>query len=349
MQAATYTQGGEFEVRDVPEPEAGPGELLLRIRGTAICGTDVKIIRNGHRRLSDGQCIVLGHELACDIAAVGSNVNGFEVGQRVGIAPNAGCGTCPSCVRGEANYCTDYTAFGIDRDGAHAPFMNVPSVFLEQGNVVALPASISDTAAALLEPLSCVVNAQRAVSVGEGDRVVICGVGPMGLLHVLACRAAGVRQIIAIDPRAIRVEQALALGTDVGMDPSAEDVPARVKQATNSEGADVVVTACPVADVQAQALSLLATHGRLCLFGGLPKGSGPVAMDTNAIHYRHLTVTGTTGGSVADYRAAMRMVAEGRVDPTAVVSDAFELHDLDTAYQAALAGAAGKVVLVRSA
>ena len=104
MLAATYTQGGEFAVQDVQEPEVGAGELLLRTRAASICGTDLKIIRNGHRKLAEGQRIVLGHEFVGSIVAVGDGVDAFSVGQRVGVAPNAGCGQCAGCLRGEANY-----------------------------------------------------------------------------------------------------------------------------------------------------------------------------------------------------------------------------------------------------
>ncbi len=115
---------------------------------------------------------------------------------------------------------------------------------------------------------------------------------------------------------------------------------------TGGAGADVVITACPAPEAQGQGLELLAPFGRLCLFGGLPKGCGKVAMDTNAIHYRNLTVTGTTGGSVEDYRVAMRMVEAKRVDLEAVISDTFALKDLAAAYQRAESGPKGKVVMV---
>lgn len=348
MHAATYTQGGEFEVKDLPRPEVVPGGLLLRILATSICGTDIKIMHHGHRKLADGQCIALGHEIVGEIAEIGDGTEGFQVGQRVGVAPNAGCGTCRNCRRGEANYCSEFTAFGIDRDGAHAEYMAVPAKFVTQGNILPLPDEISDVAAAMLEPLSCVVNGASSVGVGKGDVVVIYGVGPMGLLHVLTARALGADKIIAVDPQPKRLEQAVDLGAYLGINPQTDDVKARVMEATDGEGADVVITACPVAAVQNEALSLLATHGRLCLFGGLPKGTGAVPLDTNDIHYRHLTVTGTTGGSVANYRAALDLVMSDGLDPTRVISDTFSLNELGNAYQKALEGPMGKVVMVAS-
>ncbi len=149
MLAATYTQGGTFAVTDVPEPRCGEDQVRVRVKAASICGTDIKIVHNGHRKLHDGQRIVLGHEFVGEIAEVGSRVRGYSVGQRVGVAPNAGCGKCPACVRGKTNYCPEYTAFGIDRDGGHAPFVVVPAAFVAQGNVIPLPDPISDREASV--------------------------------------------------------------------------------------------------------------------------------------------------------------------------------------------------------
>jgi len=145
-----------------------------------------------------------------------------------------------------------------------------------------------------------------------------------------------------VDPLEDRLERAKAFGCDVVLSPAKEDVPDHVRHETDGRGADVVITACPVAGVQAQAVRILAPFGRLCLFGGLPKSDGPVALDTNAIHYGNFLVTGSTGGSVQDYRIALRLVAGKRVDLTRVISDTFALAELEQAYETALAGPAAR-------
>ena len=316
------------------------------MRAASICGTDVKIVRGGHRKLKEGQCIALGHEFIGTIEQIGARVAGFRTGQRVGVAPNAGCGQCDACVRGKANYCPEYTAFGIDRDGGHAEFVCIPHRFIAQGNVVVLPEFISDTEASLLEPFSCVVNGVRSARIVLGDTVVIYGAGPIGLMHLMTCRVAGAGRLIVIDPLDDRLRRAEQLGCDLALNPRQEDVPARLLDDTRGRGVDVVITACAVAQVQAEAVSLLAPFGRLCLFGGLPKSAGSVPLDTNAIHYGNFVVTGSTGGSVEDYRIALKLMAGRRVDLTQVVSKVFALHDLQAAYDTALAGTDGKVVLV---
>jgi L-iditol 2-dehydrogenase len=205
---------------------------------------------------------------------------------------------------------------------------------------------VSDVEASLLEPFSCVVNGVRTSRMELGDVVVIYGAGPIGLMHVMLCRARGAGQVMTIDPRPERLERARSLGSDLTLDPLETDVPARVHSETGGAGADVVITACPVPEVQSEAVRLLAPFGRLCLFGGLPRAEGPVPLDTNAIHYGSYLVTGSTGGAIDDYRIALRLVAGKRVDLTRVISDVYPLSDLSAAYGTALAGADGKVVLV---
>ena len=346
MLAATYTQGGAFAVDEVPIPRIDRDEILLRVSAAAICGTDVKIVGSGHRKLVEGQRIVLGHEFVGVVEQVGSRVEGHQVGRRVGVAPNAGCGHCDACTRGKSNYCPQYTAFGIDRDGGHAPRVKIPGRFVTQGNVIPLPETVSDQEAALLEPFSCVVNGVRVSRIELGDTVVIYGAGPIGLMHVMLCRIAGAARIIVVDPLADRLEKARELGCDLALNPHEEEVPARLRHDSGGRGVDVVITACPVPEVQREAIQVLAPFGRLCLFGGLPKSAASVPLDTNAVHYGNLLVTGSTGGSVEDYRIALKLVAGKRVELGHVVSDVFRLDELRQAYDTALSGAEGKVVLV---
>lgn len=343
MLAASYTQGGSFGIREVPRPTIEDGELLLRVTAAAICGTDIKIVKNGHRKLKSGQTIVLGHEFVGVIEEAGPRVTGFKKGQRVGVAPNAGCGHCPACQRGQSNYCPAYTAFGIDRNGAHAPFVRIPEVFLQQGNVMALPERVTDAAAALLEPLSCVVAGQRAVQVAQGDTVLIFGAGPMGLLQVMLSRASGAAAVVMFDPMASR----LALAGEMGAHRTASTVDDldRILSAIAPGGVDVAITAVPVAEALSSALERLAPFGRLCAFAGLPAGAPHVALDVNRIHYKNLTLTGTTGGSVADYRTALKIIGSGRVDVSPVISHTFPMSRIEEAYQIAMSGQGMKIVV----
>lgn len=346
MKAATYTQGGSLEMLELPMPQLEEGDVLLRVEAASICGTDIKITRMGHRKLQEGQRIVLGHEFAGVIEEVRGPVAGLRTGMRVGVAPNWGCGVCASCIRGLANYCPDYSAFGIQTDGAHAEHVRVPAKAISQGNVVALPEDAVWEEMSLVEPLSCVVNAQDAIRISTGDTVAVYGCGPMGLLHIILAKAAGARKIVAIDLNPARLEAALAAGATDAIDSRSESVPERIGHLVG--GLDAVITAVPIASVIAEGLALLAPFGRLCLFAGLPKDKPTVDLDANAVHYKNLVVTGTTGGSNRDYRKALDLIVSRRVDVRQIISHRFDFQQLPQAYEVALAGTGMKVVIQRS-
>jgi threonine dehydrogenase-like Zn-dependent dehydrogenase len=345
MIAATYTQGGEFAIADVPVPEIANDEVLLRVVSTSICGTDTKIIRNGHRKLAAGQKIVLGHEFAGVIEKAGSEVKGLREGLRVGVAPNWGCGQCPACRRGMANYCAEYSAFGINTDGSHSEYVRIPAAVIEQGNVIPLAGDFSWEASSLAEPLSCVLGGQTAISLGGGDSVVIFGAGPMGLLHVLAASAAGAEKIIAVDLNAGRLDAARKAGATHTLHNGEEDLEECIREWTDGVGVDAAITAVPVPELVPRAFGLLANFGRLCLFAGLPKDRNMLALDGNAIHYRNIVITGTTGGCNADYAKAIDLIGTGKVDVTQIISHRFPISSLQEAYDVALAGQGMKIVL----
>ena len=345
MIAATFTQGGKFEIKEVARPEIAKDEILLRVKATSICGTDTKIIRNGHRKLRDGEQIVLGHEFAGVIEQIGSAVEGFTEGQAIGVAPNWGCGRCKPCQRGMANYCAEYHAFGITHDGSHTQWVRIPSEAIVQGNILPLPGDVSWSGVSLAEPLSCVLGGQTAARLSVGESVLVYGAGPMGLLHILAARAAGAAVIVAADPNAERLTVARKLGATHTVQSNVEDIRSRVNEITDRQGLDVVITAVPIPEIVPEGLSILGIFGRLCLFAGLPKDRAIVGLDGNLIHYKNLSVTGTTGGCNADYAKALGLITSGAVPVEGIISHRFQLDQLSEAYETALAGRGMKIVM----
>jgi 2-desacetyl-2-hydroxyethyl bacteriochlorophyllide A dehydrogenase len=343
--AATYTQNQGFAVADLPRPAIGPDELLVEVMASSICGTDLRMIRSGHRKLADGQRVVLGHEFAGVIAEAGSRVAGFRVGQRVGVAPNIGCGHCPMCSQAMPNLCPEYAAYGITFDGGHAQFVRIPADAIAQSTLIELDDNVSFAEASLVEPLSCVLNGQRSVAIRAGDKVVVFGAGPIGLLHLLAAKLAEAAAVIVVEPDDDRLARARKLGADATINPRTSDVAEQVKSLTAGRGADVIITACSVPAVQEQSIALLAPFGRVCFFGGLPAGQSTIRLDTNLIHYRNLVVTGSTGGAPRDFRQAMELVQAGKIDLGLVVSHVFAQADMAAAFQAATAPDALKIVL----
>jgi L-iditol 2-dehydrogenase len=345
MIAAKYTQGRGLEIGVAPVPRIAEDELLVRIEATSICGTDVKIVNSGHRKLSAGQTIILGHEFVGTVEQAGARVLEFPVGTRVGVAPNIGCGHCEMCGRGLMNMCPDYAAFGINRDGSHTEFIRITADAIVQGNVIPLSPEVSPLDASLAEPLSCVVNGMRACRLTVGDTVLIYGAGPMGLLNLMLAAASGASRVLVVDPNTQRLETARTLGAGGVFDPTQGPVKSWVAQETRDRGVDVVITAAPIRQIQQEAIGLLAPFGRLCLFAGLPNGSPTAELDTNAIHYKNLIVTGMTGGAPQDYRTALKLIESKRVDVRQVVSHVLPLRDISRAYDLARSGQGMKLVL----
>ncbi len=169
MKAIQLLGKNHIELRNVPVPRTGEGEMLVRVRAASICGTDVRMYRNGYRNVSEDNPLTLGHEFAGEIAELGAGVRGYQIGQRVSVAPNIGCGTCDMCVSGNTHLCEHYAAFGVTMDGGFAEYVRIPREAIEQGNVSPMEAGISFQEAALVEPLSCVYNGQMLIGVRPGD------------------------------------------------------------------------------------------------------------------------------------------------------------------------------------
>jgi L-iditol 2-dehydrogenase len=308
MKAAVFHGVGVIRLQDIPRPIPGAREALLRIGSVGICGTDLRIFATGHHRIPAGTARVLGHEVAGEIVEVGQDVSGLFLGMRVAVAPNMGCGVCPPCVAGWTNLCPNYTAFGVSLDGGFAEYMLITEEAIRQGNVVEIPAGIPDHIAALAEPLSCCINGQEALHIGLGDVVLVIGAGPIGLMHLQLAKISGARQVIVSDSLDQRLEQAAAHGADILVNPQKDDLATAVLQ-----GVDAIIIAAPSPDAQEQALELASPRGRINLFGGLPGDRPFIRFNSNLVHYKQLVVTGTTGSNMRHFRAAMDLIASGRV------------------------------------
>lgn len=345
MRAVIYRGPLDLPTVDSPAPSSGPGDVIVNVRAAGMCGTDVRIFKGEHRAAVPGR--VPGHEIVGTIAA-GEPPEGLELGDPVFVAPNLGCGECLWCERGHENLCTAPEALGITLDGGFAEQVLVPARAVAHGNLIPV-APIDDDgllALALAEPLACVLRGHdRIGGVHEGDTVLVMGAGPVGLLHIALAKASGASAVLCSQPSQTRRRAAIDAGATTVIDPTTDDLAERVDALTGGRGADVVVTAAPVHALQAQALELAAIRGRVLLFGGLPKSSPTVEMDTNLIHYKELLVTGTTASSVEDCRRAVALLESGVIDARWMVSHAFSVDDAVQAIAAAQDSTALKVVL----
>jgi len=345
MLAAVYHGPNDLRVEDVPIPEIGNGEILVKVISASICGTDLRIYHGNHRMYSPGTIRIPGHEVVGKIAKIGAEVDSYSIGQRVFCAPNTGCGHCEQCITGNNNLCTNYDAIGVTSDGGFAEFVRIPANSVRQGNVIPISDSIDPAVAALLEPFACVLRGQNALHIAPGEVVVIMGAGPIGVMHIKLAKARGARRIIVSEPIPERAVQASRMGADRVVDPASEDLKYILLEESQGRGADAIIVAAPVHAAQESTLDLAAIGGRINFFGGLPKERPTINFNSNLVHYKELVITGTTACSTADCWQASQIVNSGVIDLSDVVSQRFPLKDAVVAFAAAEDRKSLKIVL----
>ncbi|HWP37116.1 MAG TPA: L-threonine 3-dehydrogenase [Gemmatimonadales bacterium] len=328
-----------LEVVDAPEPRAGPHDVLIRVRHAGVCGTDLHIAdwdEWAQERIRPP--LILGHEFAGEIVAVGSDVgDAFHVGQLVTAEGHIVCGHCRQCRSGNGHICQRTQIIGVDRDGAFAELLAMPA-----GNVMALN-GIPTTTGAIMDPLG---NAFHTVLTGDvsGATVLVLGCGPIGCFAVGIARAAGAARVIASDVNPTRLALARRMGAHELLDPSREDVTARVSEITSGEGADLVCEMSGSHDAVRQALRCVRLGGRVNLLG-LPKGDVALHLSTDLI-FKGITVYGVIGRRMFETWDQMhRFLASGLLDPTPVITHTFPLEAINDALATIRSGQAGKVIL----
>ncbi len=339
MKAVLFRGIEDVAVTEVPDPQLGGSELLLRVETCAVCGTDVKMFHHGYAAAKFP--LVPGHELAGTIERIQGTFPGLKEGMRVAVAPNIPCGVCSFCRRGEQTACDSLETIGVHRDGGFAEFLVLPAKAVTSGCVFPIPDDVPSEQAALIDPASCAVNACELSRVKPGDTVVVIGAGPAGCLCVEVSRAFGASRTILVQRSPIRLAQARFTGASIFVDSSREDALAEVREATGGRGADVVVVACGVAEAQEQAMQMVAKRGSVNLFGGLPRSSPIIHLDSNLVHYKEFSIVGTHGGSNRHCAIALSLIADGRIRSRDYVSRRFALSE----FPSALAAAEGKAGL----
>jgi L-iditol 2-dehydrogenase len=339
MLAARMFGKEDLRVVETAVPEISAGEVLLRVKAGTVCGTDLRMFKNGVDGVDADHPLTLCHEFAGVVEKTGAGVSFIKEGDRVSVAPNIGCGVCDRCVSGNSHHCKGMKALGIQMDGGFAEFVRIPAAAVANGNVTPLADSVSYEEAAANEAFACVYSSFERYGVRPGETVVVIGAGAIGLMHAKLALMSGAAKVIMNDLSRSRLGECAAIEPRITA--VSENLAEYVKDVTGGEGADVVITACSVAAVQQGAFALAGLDGRVCFFGGLPKGKEIVSLDTNQIHYKQLTVIGTTRSSHGHYRAALDLTAKGVVSIAPVITHKFELKDT----LAALENAAGAIGL----
>ena len=325
-------------VTSVPKPSAGPGEVLIAVRHAGVCGTDLHIA--DWDAWAQGRIkppLVIGHEFAGEIVAIGEAVTGLTVGQLVTAEGHIVCGHCLQCRTGNGHICKNTRIIGVDRDGAFAEFIAMPTT-----NVLPLQ-GIPTEIGAIMDPMGNAFHTVLSADI-PGTTVLVVGCGPIGCFAVGIARAAGAARVIASDVNPKRLELAAQMGAHVIINAATDDVVQAVGAETGGEGADVVCEMSGVPSALHQAFRAVRLGGRVQLLG-IPKGDVPVDF-ANEIIFKGITVYGVIGRKMYEtWHQMRRFLTAGVFDPRPVITHRFPLARIDEALAAIRSGDAGKVIL----
>lgn len=344
MKVVRFYAPGDLRVEEADEPSPGEHEVKIRVHACSTCGTDVKIFNHGHHHIHPPR--VIGHEIAGEVVEVGAAVNAWKPGDRVQVIAAIPCGQCAECLRGRMTVCPNQVSMGYHFDGGFAEYMIVPREVLAVDGLNAIPDGLSYAEASVAEPFACAINAQTLARVGEGDDVVVVGSGPIGCLHVRLARANGAARVTLIELNRSRLEQAAAIvRPDATICAGEVDVVEAMLDLTDGRGVDVAITATAAGIAQEQAVHYLARQGRLSFFGGLPKDNPIIALDSNLVHYRELTIVGANGSSPANNKDALARIASGAVPVADLITHRLGLDDVPKAIDIVKGGEGIKVTI----
>ena len=343
MDAVVLYAPGEFRLTRIEKPACPDGGLLLKVSYCGLCGSDLRTLFNGHRNIT--YPMVMGHEISGIVEETGKDCRGeFKTGDSLAVAPNVYCGKCGFCRMGRYEYCEGLRELAQHWPGGFAQYIAIPQEALHLGTIQPVPDGLRMEHACVAEPPSSCINAQEKLDVRLGDTVLIIGAGPIGSIHVCVARAHGAKQVLIADVAASRLEMSKAFGPDNVIDSSKADLVEEARRLTGGSGPDVVITANPVAVTQIQAISAARKGGRIAFFGGLPHDASTVALDTNLIHYKGLSVIGTTGFAPRHHIQALELMRSGRIPGDKLVTDILPLQDFAAGVTLAREGKAMKVV-----
>lgn len=310
MRALLLTKYCHLEIADIPVPAPGPDELLVRVAACGICGSDVHgYDGSSGRRIPP---IVMGHEAAGTVAALGRDVTGFALGNRVTFDSTIYCGTCAHCVRGNVNLCDHRQVLGVScgdyrRAGAFAEFLVVPARVSYR-----LPDNLSFSEAALLEAVAVAIHAVSLAPISSGGTALVLGAGTIGLLAQQALRAAGCSRILVADVDATRLKLSMDLGATAAL-PAGTDLTQQVLQLTDGAGVDIAVEAVGTSQTVNAAIDSVRKGGSVILVGNIVP---EVTLPLQKVVTRQIRLQGSCA-SAGEYPRAMELVSNGviRVKP----------------------------------
>ena len=337
MRVAMYYNNKDVRIEEMPTPRIGPDELLVKVWASGVCGSDVL----EWYRLPKAP-LVLGHEIAGEIAEVGSDIREWKKGDRVFVSHHVPCNMCRYCLAGHHSVCDTLSATNFD-PGGFAEYLRVPAINVRNG-VYRLPDSMSYDEGVFIEPLACVVRGQEHTGWMPGRRVLVIGSGIAGLLHIQLAQAAGAARVIAVDINASRLDAAKKLGADVALTPG-DDFIDRLKECNDGRLAELVIVSTGAVSAVGQAFSAVDRGGTILFFAPSDPGAS-IEMPFNELWRKEVTMTTSYAGSPRDITVAMELMSSGKLNVIDMITHRLPLDKTGEGFSlVAEAGDSMKVVI----
>lgn len=324
MKAAVWTDYGKMEVKEVPMPVIGEGEVLLKVRAAGLCMTDLHVYTG--QFLYGKPPHILGHEICAEVAELGPGVSGIPVGQRVLVETSVGCGVCEACRKGNRHLCANREEIGTaPHSGGYAQYIKAPAK-----NVIPIPDEVTDEEAAIFESVVCPSGGLMRLGVRMGETVVVYGVGPAGLAFIQTAKALGAGKVIAVARNRKRLERTLSFGADEIICSSEEITKERISELTNGNGPGLVCDTTGATNIIDEAVEIAANGGRVVLYG-LPAESASMEFPIKTIIMKQLEVHGVENNPYV-WEPLLQLVAGGRVNLKDMVTHTFSLEQIEEGF-----------------
>jgi len=325
MLQATMLEPGRIVFEDVPKPEVGKGQVLIRVKACGVCGSDVHVWRGEHPFTS--YPVIQGHEFSGIVESVGEGVEGIDPGTKVTVEPSIVCGRCYPCRHGRYNICDNLKVMGFQTDGCHREFFAVPAE-----KVVPVPEEMSFEAAAMVEPTAVAVHAVKKADLPQGAKVVVLGAGPIGILTMQAAKALGASEAMITDVVDFRLDVARRLGADYVANANREDVLGAISNAFGEDKADVIFECVGAEETLETAIQGARKGSRIVVVGVV---GGRPRLSMGLLQDRELEMVGTLMYMRDDFLTAIELITSGKVTPTEMITARFKFRNLPDAYREA--------------
>jgi L-iditol 2-dehydrogenase len=336
MKAQVFRGVNQLSYEEVPTPEIAPDEVLVQVKVVGLCQSDIKKIRYPLYQPPR----IFGHETAGVITSVGSEVTGWQIGQRVVVMHHIPCMRCDYCLNDNFSMCDVYknvttTAGFTPSGGGFADYVKVPGHIVRSGGLIPIPDNVSFEQASFVEPTNCCLKAVKKAQVAPGQTVLITGAGPIGLMFIMLVKYFGARAI-ATDLIPSRIEKALSVGAEAAFDPRDPDLSTKVKALTGGLGVDTTLLAVPSDKAFFQALDCTRRGGKILFFAEFPD-EVEIPINPNILYRREIDLMGSYSSSYRIQNLAADIVFNQRIDVEALISDRYPLQNLAAAVEQAIA------------